>query len=95
MNHNPPWNTGHRTVALSETEAKVAHLVSLGLTDKEIGLRLDISHNTANSHIRRACVKLGLKNRVQLAVHIALLYRRHYSRGPRAKSLPTTHEAPV
>jgi DNA-binding CsgD family transcriptional regulator len=53
--------------SLSESERRVAHLVALGHSNKEIAERLYMSHRTVGSHLYRIFPKLGLRSRVQLA----------------------------
>jgi DNA-binding CsgD family transcriptional regulator len=52
---------------LTDREHDVAELVSEGLTDAEIGVRLNISRPTVNQHVKRAYQKLDVHNRVGLA----------------------------
>lgn len=57
--------------ALSERERAVVQLVSLGLRDKEIALRLGIGFTTVRTHLDHAFRKLGVENRTQLAERVA------------------------
>ncbi|MEZ4591134.1 MAG: helix-turn-helix transcriptional regulator [Chloroflexota bacterium] len=43
------------------------HLVSQGLTNREIAARLFISENTVRSHLRSILDKLHVQNRLQAA----------------------------
>ncbi len=52
---------------LSSREEKIAQYVGLGLTNKEIGKKLDISQFTVQSHLRNIFEKMGIKRRSQLA----------------------------
>jgi len=52
---------------LSETEQRVADVVALGLSNKEIAERLFMSVNTVESNLRRIYRKLGIRSRLQLA----------------------------
>jgi DNA-binding NarL/FixJ family response regulator len=56
---------------LTRRELEVARLVAEGLTNREIGVRLDISERTAETHVQRILNKLGLRRRVRLAVLIS------------------------
>ena len=51
---------------LSEREEQVARLVALGLSNKEIGQRLAISHWTVSTYLRRLFVKLEITRRIEL-----------------------------
>jgi DNA-binding CsgD family transcriptional regulator len=55
---------------LSAQELQVARLAAQGLTNREIGERLYLSHRTVGSHLYRAFPKLGVRSRSQL--HVAL-----------------------
>lgn len=52
---------------LSPQELHVARLASVGLSNREIGERLFLSHRTVGSHLYRIFPKLGVTNRAQLA----------------------------
>jgi DNA-binding NarL/FixJ family response regulator len=52
---------------LTEREKKVLQLLAAGLTNKEIGSRLDIAENTVKNHLKSILGKLHLQNRVQAA----------------------------
>jgi DNA-binding NarL/FixJ family response regulator len=54
--------------ALTEREREVMALVAEGLTNEEIGQRLFVSPATAKTHVSRAMVKLGARDRAQLVV---------------------------
>lgn len=56
---------------ISSRERKVAELVAQGLTNREIGERLFLSHRTVEGHVSRALEKLGLQRRSQLAAWIS------------------------
>jgi DNA-binding CsgD family transcriptional regulator len=48
-------------------EREVAHLAAQGLTNTEIGRKLNISVDTVKTHMRRMMRKLGAANRAQVA----------------------------
>ena len=58
---------------LSDREREVLDLLVEGLTSKEVGRRLDISHRTVERHRERIFERTGVRNAVELA---ALLPRR-------------------
>ncbi|MCL5736338.1 MAG: response regulator transcription factor [Actinobacteria bacterium] len=64
LHHKPPSED------LSLRELEVLHLVSLDLTNREIGAKLYISENTVKQHIKKILAKLEARNRVE-AVHKA------------------------
>jgi DNA-binding CsgD family transcriptional regulator len=53
---------------LSPRELEVARLVARGLTNKQIGGALYVSERTAENHVQHILIKLGLRNRSQIAV---------------------------
>jgi DNA-binding NarL/FixJ family response regulator len=53
---------------LTEREREVMALVAEGLTNDEIAERLVVSKLTAKTHVSRAMVKLGARDRIQLVV---------------------------
>jgi DNA-binding CsgD family transcriptional regulator len=57
------WNIW---VSLSEREQAVAALACLGYTNREIGARLNISHETVKARLQKALMKFGLTSRSQL-----------------------------
>jgi DNA-binding NarL/FixJ family response regulator len=52
--------------ALTDRETEVLRLVAKGLTAKQIGERLVVSHRTVESHVQNTLRKLQLNNRAQL-----------------------------
>ncbi|MEU2288547.1 AAA family ATPase [Streptomyces sp. NPDC013178] len=55
---------------LTPQELQIAQLAAQGLTNREIGQRLYVSHRTAGTHLSRVFAKLGITSRTQL--HAAL-----------------------
>ena len=52
---------------LTERQREVAELVSLGLTNREIGTRLGITERSAEGHVERIRLRLGARSRAQIA----------------------------
>lgn len=59
---------GERLAALTDREREVVRLVARGLTNDEIADRLIMSPLTAKTHVSRSMIKLGARDRTQLAV---------------------------
>jgi DNA-binding NarL/FixJ family response regulator len=57
---------------LTEREREVAGLAAHGMSNDEIAQALSISQATAKTHVSRAMVKLGARDRAQL---VALAYQ--------------------
>jgi DNA-binding NarL/FixJ family response regulator len=57
-----------RLQSLTEREREVVGLVGEGLSNDEIATRLVVSPATARTHVSRAMVKLGARDRAQLVV---------------------------
>lgn len=55
---------------LSRRELEVAVLVAGGLTNQQIAEQLFISNNTVKRHLERIFRRLGMRNRLQLAVAV-------------------------
>ncbi len=54
-------------VQLSPQERQIAELAASGLTNREIGQHLYLSHRTVGSHLYRIFPKLGITSRSQLS----------------------------
>jgi len=59
-----PAATGWPT--LTETELRVARLVSRGLTNSQVGAQMFVSRHTVGVHLRNIYRKLGVNSRVEL-----------------------------
>ena len=55
--------------ALTDREREVLALVGAGLSNEEIAAKLVVSPATAKTHVSRAMVKLGARDRAQLVVY--------------------------
>ncbi len=62
------------TVPLSKREEQVVRLVSDGLSNRDISVRLKLSEHTIKNYLSRIFEKLGVSTRVELVLH-ALSYR--------------------
>ncbi len=58
---------------LSPQELQIAHLAADGLSNREIGTRLYLSHRTVASHLYRVYPKLGITSRGQIRPALDLL----------------------
>ena len=59
--------TSSRRDRLTPQEAQIAELAVRGLSNREIGQQLFLSHRTIGSHLYRIFPKLGITSRKQLA----------------------------
>ena len=62
----PPRSSGH---LLTKRELQVVELLGEGLTNPEISQRLFISRKTVEHHVGNILVKLGLRNRAEIAAY--------------------------
>ncbi len=68
----PGWRPASRPQErLSVQESRIAELAAQGLSNREIGQRLFLSHRTVSSHLYRIFPKLGITSRNQLARALA------------------------
>jgi DNA-binding NarL/FixJ family response regulator len=63
-----PTDFAPPTDFLSARECEIAMLVAQGLSNKQIGLRLGISHWTVSAHLRHMFVKLDIGRRIELCL---------------------------
>ncbi len=56
-----------KSTPLSRAEWSVVRLVAEGLTNRQIGAQLFVSHRTVDTHVSHALLKLEMSSRVQLA----------------------------
>ncbi|MEV6210859.1 response regulator transcription factor [Kitasatospora sp. NPDC051914] len=65
---SPQTGGSEALAALTDREREVLALVGLGLSNDDIARRLVVSPLTAKTHVSRAMVKLGARDRAQLVV---------------------------
>lgn len=65
----PKWES--RLDSLTPREREVAHLIGDGATNKEIASRLNVTQRTVKAHLTAVFRKLGISNRLQLALLLA------------------------
>jgi pimeloyl-ACP methyl ester carboxylesterase len=65
---------------LTARQLEIAAMVSGGLTNREIAARLGIQERSAEGHVQRICLRLGVRSRAQVA---AWYSARHPAGGPR------------
>ena len=56
---------------LSKQEGKIARLISEGMTNREIAAQLGLSGHTVKNYLFKIFDKLGISNRVELALYVA------------------------
>ncbi|PYY49756.1 response regulator transcription factor [Curtobacterium sp. MCBD17_023] len=66
--HAKPAALAPELDALTDRERQVMRLVASGLTNAEIAERLFVSPATTKTHVSRAMIKLGARDRAQLVV---------------------------
>jgi DNA-binding CsgD family transcriptional regulator len=71
--HARPRASGHSRDALTPQERQIAMLAASGLTNKQIGERLFLSHRTVGFHLHRLFPKLGISSRAALRDALASL----------------------
>jgi len=62
-----------RVMPLAPQELQIARLAAEGLSDREIGQQLYLSHRTVSNHLYRIFPKLGITSRADLATVVAQL----------------------
>ena len=57
-----------KLTALTVRENEIAHLIAMGNNDKKLARELKISTNTVKNHLQKIYLKLGISDRLQLAL---------------------------
>ena len=60
-----------RAIELTAQELQIAQLAADGLSNREIGQRLYLSHRTISTHLYRVFPKLGIASRAELSAALA------------------------
>jgi DNA-binding NarL/FixJ family response regulator len=63
----PAIKAAARPLPVTSREREIAELIAAGLTNKEIAEQLTLSIRTVEGHVYRACFKLGVADRDELA----------------------------
>ncbi|WP_256806146.1 response regulator transcription factor [Bradyrhizobium sp. Bra64] len=88
-------NAEHMLATLTYRERQIVHLVSRGLSNKEIGRRLNIADGTIKQHLHNIFQKLEISNRTVLAAIAILQHDRTTTSGEKAQHAglnPTSDE---
>jgi DNA-binding CsgD family transcriptional regulator len=66
----PALDLAANPLPLTVREREIANLVAAGLTNRDIADRLTVSVRTVEGHLYRACIKLDISDREELAALI-------------------------
>jgi DNA-binding NarL/FixJ family response regulator len=67
-------NHEEKSINLTKREKEIVSLICLGYRNKEIAQKLDISEQTVKSHCNRIYKKVGVTDRLQLALYTQRLW---------------------
>jgi DNA-binding CsgD family transcriptional regulator len=67
------WRRGPAGGVLTEREREIAHLIAAGASNPEIAQQLFLSRKTVERHVSNVLRKAGVRNRAELAAHVAQL----------------------
>src|SRR5262249_61906476 len=56
----------NQPVTLSETDLSIVRYLSVGLTNKEIGARVNLSPHTVKDHVEKISDLMGVRSRVEI-----------------------------
>ncbi|MEW6586215.1 MAG: response regulator transcription factor [Nitrospirota bacterium] len=74
------------SVSLGKREKEIVHHICQGYRNKEIAQKLGISEQTVKSHCNRIYRKLGVSDRLQLALHYQKLWPDNADRGTQTEA---------
>jgi two-component system NarL family response regulator len=57
---------GRQTVSLSETDLAIIRYLAVGMTNKEIGTRVNLSPHTVKDHVEKISDILGVRTRIEI-----------------------------
>ena len=73
---------------MTPQERQIAEMAAGGLSNREIGQRLYLSHRTVSSHLYRIFPKLGVKARHELRAALENAYGNSPPPGPEKRNPP-------
>jgi DNA-binding NarL/FixJ family response regulator len=62
----PGRSSAGQAVTLSETNLSIIRYLSVGLTNKEIGARINLSPHTVKDHVEKISEVLGVRSRIEI-----------------------------
>jgi DNA-binding NarL/FixJ family response regulator len=80
-----------KSLSLTRRETEIIKLICTGYRNKEIMRKLKVSEQSVKSHLNRIYKKLGVIDRLQLAIY-AMKHWPEYMRGPETNPSSTTPE---
>jgi DNA-binding CsgD family transcriptional regulator len=83
-----PTNSAQEPPPLNRSQREILHLMTEGLSNREIAGRIHLSENTVKSHIQELLRKMDVRNRVEAAVRATREGRRRRSHLHRSLQRP-------